>query len=101
MVVCIDGHRMITTDKLWSYGAAFNKLGLGTGHEQGLERNNRVEVSHLSVRRQEHEIQGFISPRSAQRFASVHSALYNTFNLQRYLISRHTLRTLRAEAMQQ
>ena len=38
---------------------------------------------------------------SAQRFLSVHSAVYNTFNVQRHLICRRTLRAFRAEAMEQ
>ncbi len=37
-------------------------------------------------------------PGSAQRFVSMHAATYNTFNLQRHLISRRTLRTSRAQA---
>ena len=37
-------------------------------------------------------MQLFKSPGSAQRFLSVHAAAYNTFNLQRHLISRQTLR---------
>ncbi len=41
----------------------------------------------------------FKSPGSAQRFASVHTAVYSTFNTQRHLISRRTLRAFRAEAM--
>ena len=46
-------------------------------------------------------MQRFKSPGSAQRFVSVHSAVYNTFNVQRHLISRCTLRAFRAEAMAQ
>ncbi len=46
-------------------------------------------------------MQRFKSPGSAQRFVSMHSAAYNTFNLQRHLVSRRTLRTFRAEAMVQ
>jgi hypothetical protein len=38
---------------------------------------------------------------SAQLFLSVHAAVHNTFNLQRHLISRRTLRRFRAEAMGQ
>jgi transposase-like protein len=46
-------------------------------------------------------MQRFKSPGSAQRFVSMHSAVYNVFNLQRHLISRRTLRAFRAEAMEQ
>jgi putative transposase len=43
-------------------------------------------------------MQGFKSARSAQRFLSMHAAVHNTFNLQRHLISRSTLRIFRPEA---
>ncbi len=46
-------------------------------------------------------MQRFKSAGSAQRFLAVHGAVYNTFNLQSYLVSRRTLRTFRAEAMAQ
>jgi putative transposase len=46
-------------------------------------------------------MQRFKSAGSAQRFLSVQAAVYNTFNLQRHLISRTTLRTFRAEATSQ
>ncbi|MGY0777712.1 hypothetical protein ACW7BC_07460 [Azospirillum argentinense] len=36
---------------------------------------------------------------SAQRFVSLHAAVYNGSNLQRHLASRRTLRTVRAQAM--
>jgi transposase-like protein len=63
--------------------------------------NNRAEVSHQPLRRRERKMQRFKSPGSAQRFASMHSAVYNTFNVQRHPISRRTLRAFRAEAMAQ
>ncbi len=88
----------VTTDKLRSYGAAFRDLGLTARHEQGRRTNNRAEVSLQPVRRRERKMQRFKSPASAQRFVSLHSATYNTFNLQRHLISRRTLRTFRAQA---
>ena len=52
-------------------------------------------------RRRERKVQRFQSPGSAQRFLSVPTAVYNTFNVQRHLISRRTLHVLRAEAMAQ
>jgi hypothetical protein len=46
-------------------------------------------------------MQRFKSARSAQRFLSMHAAVHNTFNLQRHLVSRSTLRIFRAEAANQ
>jgi putative transposase len=88
----------VTTDKLRSYGAAFRHFGLSCHHEQGLRANNRAENSHQVVRRRERKMQRFKSAASAQRFLSVHAAVHNTFNLQRHLVSRSTLRIFRSEA---
>ena len=89
------------TDKLRSYRAAFHHLRLTGYHEQGLRKNNRAENSHQVVRRREHKMQRFKSAASAQRFVSMHAAVHNTFNLQRHLISRSTLRIFRTEATAQ
>ena len=93
--------KLLTTDKLGSYGSAFRHLHLTCRHEQGLRKNNRVENSHQAVRRRERKMQRFKSARSAQRFLSMHTAVHNTFNLQRHLVSRSTLRIFRAEAAAQ
>src|SRR5438309_6350093 len=92
--------KLLVTDKLRSYGAAFRQLQLTCPHEQGLRQNNRAENSHQPVRRRERKMQGFKSARSAQRFVAIHAAVYNVFNVQRHLIRRDTLRRFRAEAHQ-
>jgi len=89
---------VLVTDRLVTYGAAKRKLGLLARHEQGLRKNNRAENSHQPTRRRERKMQRFKSPGSAQRFLSAHAAVHNTFNTQRHLVSRSTLRQFRAEA---
>ena len=91
----------ITTGRLRSYGAAFSEIGITARHGRGLRKNNRAEVSHQPVRRRERKMRRFKSPGSAQRFVSMHTAAFNTFNVRRRLISRRTLRSLGAEAIAQ
>ena len=91
----------VVTDKLRSYGSAICGLGLNCEHVQGLRKNNRAENSHQPVRRREHKLQRFKSPGLAQRFLTLHAAVYNLFNVQRHLISRPTLRQFRNEAFEQ
>ena len=86
------------TDKYPAYGAALRDLRLRARHIQGKQANNRAESSHVPVRRRERKLQGFKSPRSAQRFLTMHAATYNTFNVCRHLTTARTHRLFRAEA---
>src|SRR5215470_6099294 len=74
--------KLLVTDKLRSYAAAFRRLRLTCRHEQGLRKNNRAENSHQAVRRRERKLQRFKSARSAQRFLSVYGTVHtpSTFN---------------------
>ena len=90
----------IVTDKLPSYGAALRELGLCCRHETGWRKNNRAENSHQPVRRRERKMQRFKLAGSAQRFISIHAAVYNHFNVQRHLITRKYHRLFRIAAME-
>jgi putative transposase len=89
----------LVTDDLRSYGAAARDLGIGNRHERGRWKNNRAENSHQPTRRRELKMQRFKSAGSVQKFLSTHAAVFNTFNVQRHLVSAQTHRTLRAAAM--
>jgi hypothetical protein len=63
-----------------------------------LRENNRAENSHLPTNRLERQQQLFKSQASAPCFLTTQVAIHNTFQVQRHLISRPTLRRFRARA---
>ena len=87
------------TDDLRSYAAAARDLDIEHLHERGRWENNRAENSHQPTRRRERKMQRFKSACSAQKFLSAHAAMYNTFSVQRHLMSAQSHRVLRAAAM--
>ena len=88
----------ITTAKLRSYPVAIRTLGLTAEHIDDKRANNRAENSHQPLRQRERKQQWFKSAGSAQRFLNIQSATYNTFYVQRHLLSRPTFKRLRADA---
>jgi transposase-like protein len=89
----------VMTDELPSYGAALSELGMRARHITGGRINNRAENSYLPIRQTERRMQRFKSAGAAHRSLSTYAAIYNTFNVQRHLISRRTMRRFRTAAM--
>jgi putative transposase len=88
----------ITTDGLKSYRAAMNDLGNSERQDIGRHANNRVENSHLPLRRRERAMLRFRKMKTLQKFASVHASVHNHFNLERHLIDRQSYRERRSAA---
>jgi len=91
--------KTIITDKCKTYAAAFRKLGLVGQHHQAKWKNNRIEGSHVRIRKRERTMQGFRSAGSAQRFLSIHAAFYNHFNTRRHQITALEHRAKRNQAL--
>ena len=90
--------RKIVTDKLRSYGVAHHELIPDTMHDTSQYANNRAELSHQPTRVRERGMRRFKSPQQAQRFLTVHAAVYNLFNLGRHHVSAKTYRFFRLRA---
>jgi putative transposase len=89
----------VITDGLRSYPAAMAELGIQDRREMGRWLNNRVENSHLPLRRRERAMLRFRQMKSLQKFASVHSSLHNHFNSERHLVDRQTYKNRRSAAL--
>ncbi|WP_170482334.1 IS6 family transposase [Ruegeria arenilitoris] len=89
----------IVTDRFASYKAALREMGTLEKQRTGRWLNNRVENSHLPFRRRERAMQRFRRMRSLQKFAAVHSSVYNHFNQERSLTSRDTFKLTRSAAL--
>jgi putative transposase len=90
--------RKIVTDKLRSYGVAHREMIPETIHDTSQYANNRAEHSHQPTRVRERGMRRFKSTQQAQRFLTVHAAVYNLFNLGRHLVSADNYRFFRLRA---
>ena len=92
--------RSIVTDGLRAYSAAMNEIGVAADrHEVGGRLNNRAENSHQPFRRRERATQRFPSPKTPQKFSSVHAQVQNHFNQERHLITRQVYKQRRSIAL--
>jgi putative transposase len=91
--------RKIVTDKLRSYGVAHRELIPETIHDTSQYANNRAELSHQPTRVRERGMRRFKSMQQAQRFLTVHAAVYNLFNLGRHHVSAKNYRFFRLRAL--
>ncbi len=90
--------RKIVTDKLRSYGVAHRELIPETIHDTSRYANNRAELSHQPTRVRERIMRRFKSMQQAQRFLTVHAAVYNLFNLGCHLVSAKNYHFFRLRA---
>jgi putative transposase len=92
--------RSIVTDGLGAYSAAMNEIGVAAErHEVGDRRNNWAENSHQPFRRRERAMQCFRSPKTLQKFSSVHAQVHNQFNQERHLVTRQVYKQRRSAAL--
>jgi putative transposase len=91
--------RSIATDRLRSYRAAIKAIGVADCQECGRWLNNRAENSHQPFRRRERLMARFRSVETLQKFAAVHAAIHNHFNLERHLNRRQIFKLNRSAAL--
>ena len=89
------------TDKLRSYGVAHRELIPETIHNTARYANNRAKLSHQPTRVRERGMRRFKLAAQAQRFLTVHAAVYNLFNLGRHLVGAEHYKKLRIDAFGQ
>ena len=89
LIVQVGEPRKTVTDELGSYAGAYRKLAPDSIHDISRHTNNRAELSHQPTRVRERGVRRFKSPRQAQRFLDVHSAVHGLCDLGRHLRSTH------------
>ena len=93
------GPRVIVTDRLRSYGAAMNVIGVEEPQVCGRWVNNRAENSHQPFRRREGAMARFRDIKAVQKFADAHASIHNHFNQERHLYNREDFKLNRSAAL--
>ena len=91
--------KIIVTDGLRAYSAAMKEVGVADRQEVGPRLNKRAENSHQPFRRRERAMQRFRSPKTLQKFSSVHAQVHNQFNQERHLVTRQLYKQRRSAAL--
>jgi putative transposase len=91
--------KAIVTDRLRSYGAAMNAIGIVGRQVCGRWLNNRAENSHQPFRRREGAMAKFRDVKTLQKFASVHASIHNHFALDRHLNRRNVFKQSRSATL--
>lgn len=89
---------LVVVDRLRSYGAAMWDIENEGKQVTGRYLSNRIENSHLPIRRRECAMSRFRRMRSLQKFVAVHSSVFNHFNHERSQSNRDQLKLNRTAA---
>ena len=91
--------QVIVTDRLRSYGAAMNVIGVEDRQLCGRWLNHRAENSHQPFRRREGAMARFRDIKTLQKFAAAHASIHNHFNQGRHLYNRENFKLNRSAAL--
>ncbi len=89
--------RVVTTDKLASYGAAKREVLPSVEHRQHKRLNNRAEHAHQPTRERERRMRRFKSPGHAQRFLAAYGPIAGHFRPRRHRLTAAAYRETRTE----
>ncbi|MEL6927206.1 MAG: DDE-type integrase/transposase/recombinase [Cyanobacteria bacterium J06600_6] len=92
--------RVIITDKLKSYSAAFREMGLGIEHRQHKGLNNQAEESHQWTRYREKKMREFKSSSHAQRFLSPAEIIHQQTQSARHKLAAAVSRKMMIDGIQ-
>ncbi len=89
--------RVVSTDKLASYGAAMREVLPSVEHRRHKGLNNRAENSHQPTRERERRMRRLKSPGHAQRFLAAYGPIVGHFRPRRHRLTAAAYRTTRTE----